>query len=61
MKQLSCFPYSFLFAKDYRAVMSGWQKGTAFQGAGFKTGHFVEEKLGGATVEQFMTCIATQK
>ena len=36
-----------LFAKDYRTMMSG----TVFQeirsGAGFKTGHFVKEKLGG--------------
>ena len=44
-----------LFAKDGRTMTSGGgQRGTVFQevrpGAGFKTGDFVTEKLGGATV-----------
>ena len=41
-----------LFARDYRTVASGWEGAPYLQeirpGAGFKTGDFVEEKLGGA-------------
>ena len=41
----------FMFAWVYRAMSSGRQGGTVFQeirpGAVFKTGDFVEEKLGG--------------
>ena len=49
-------PYIFLFAKDYTSNDDvGAAKDTAFHevrpGAGFKTGDFVEEMLGGATVE----------
>ena len=40
-----------LFARDFRTVASGWEGAPYLQeirpGAGFKTGNFVEEKLGG--------------
>ena len=44
-------PYVFLFAKGLSHNDVGVARGTVFQGvrpgAGFKTGDFVEEKLGG--------------
>ena len=54
-KNISTF--IFLFAKDYTSNDDvGVARGTAFQelrpGAGFKTGDFVKEKLGGAIVER---------
>ena len=40
-----------LFAKYYRKMTSGWERGSVFKeirpGARFKTGDFVEEKLEG--------------
>ena len=52
LRKFSCLP------KDYRNDDAGVARGTVFQevwpGAGFKTGDFVKEKLGGegATVER---------
>ena len=48
-----------LFAKDYRLMTSGWQGAPYFrrhdrESAGFKTGDFVQEQLGGATVERLL-------
>ena len=49
MKSMSS--HIFLFAKNYRPMTSVMAKGTLFEEirpwAGFKTGDFVEEKLGG--------------
>ena len=43
--------YMFLLAKGHRMITSGVARGTLFQemrpGAGFNTGDFVKEKLGG--------------
>ena len=54
MKTLSS--YTFLFAKNYRMMASGWQGAPYFQeirpGAGFKTGDFFKETLEGATVKR---------
>ena len=54
--------HTFLLAKGYhRTVASGCQGGAVFQeirpGAGFKTGGFVREKLGGrgSNVERLLT------
>ena len=53
--------FYFLVAKDDRTMTSGWQ-GTPYfrsygrEGAGFKTGDFVEEELGGLYRRTTPTC-----
>ena len=53
--------HTFLVAKDCRTMTSGWQGAPHLRGygrrAGFETGDFVEEKLGGGlTVERLSKC-----
>ena len=45
-------PFIFLFSKDDRTMTSGWQRAPYFrrngrESAGFTTGNFVKERLGG--------------
>ena len=51
----------FSFAIDYRTMASEWQRETLFQeirtGSRFKTGHFVEEKLGGLPPNDTLVCL----